>query len=209
MPTETTITLYTYDELSDDAKETAKQWWLDCRDETDYECVTDDFATIAAKLGIDLATNPVKLMGGGTRNDPAIWWSVGYCQSDYAAFDGRYAYVKGAAASVKDYAPQDKELHAIADRLQAVQSRHLYALTATIKYHHYYGLQVETRNERHEYGDVSAAVESEVKEIMRDLAQWLYRQLVQQDEYLRSDEQIADAMEANGYTFREDGRRED
>ncbi|MEQ6332998.1 antitoxin of toxin-antitoxin stability system [Sphingobium sp. MK2] len=204
-----TRTLYQYSELSEDAKETAKQWWLDARDETDYEYVIEDFVQTAAKLGITMKTRPVTLMGGGTRHDPCVWWSLGYCQSDYAAFDGSYSYAKGGAAAVKAYAPQDETLHAIADRLQAIQAKNFYGLSATINHHHYYGLQVETRNDRNEYGDASEEAESEVKEAMRDLCQWLYRQLVTQDEYLRSDEQITEAMGANEYTFSENGKRED
>lgn len=205
MPTEKTITLYQYHELSDEAKERAKQWWAECWDPSDYESTIDDFHTICDKLGISLKMEPVKLMGGGTRMEPAVQYSVGYCQSDYAAFEGFYSYAKGGAAAVKDYAPTDTTLHAIADRLTAEQKANGYRLSATITYHHYYGLQVDvTKGDSEEYHDEAA-----LKEIFRDLCQWLYYRLREEDEYRMSDEAVEDAMSANEYTFREDGKRED
>lgn len=204
MPIEKTIKLYRYDELSESAKETAKDWWLECRDETDYESTIDDFVTIAEKLGITFKTHTVRLMGGSDRQDPCIWYSLGYCQSDYAAFDGRYAYAKGGAAAVKEYAPQDAKLAAIADRLTAEQKANGYKLGAVIEYSDYYGLQVEAfKGDDDEWHDPAT-----LKEIFRDLARWLYDRLIEQDEYLRSDEQIEEAMSANEYTFTEDGKRE-
>lgn len=209
MPITKTIELFQYGELTDKAKETARDWWLSCRDESDFSCVIEDFAEIAELMGITLDTNYVKLMSGKTRSDPAVSYSVGYCQSDFAAFDGHYRYVPGAAAKVKAYAPQDSALHGIADALQAVQARNFYKLQASVKYHHYYGQQVEVTHADDEYRSIKPEDFTDVKEAMRDLSQWLYRQLQQQDEYLSSEEAIADAMEANEYTFRDDGKRED
>lgn len=207
MPTEKTITLFTYDELSDKAKETAKQWWLDCRDETDYEFVIEDFAAIAVLLGIRLKEHPVKLMSGATRYDPNIWYSLAYCQGDYAAFEGTMRYTKGLAKEVRAYAPKDTALHALADRLVALHARTFYRSGYVITYHHYYGTQAEA--EEFDWTESADERATEAKEIAKDLGQWLYDRLIEQDEYLRSDEQIAEAMAANEYTFREDGTRED
>ena len=206
MPTETTITLYTYDELSDEAKETAKHWWLDCRDETDYESVIDDFKRIAELMGVSFRTHPVKLMSGATRYDANIYWSLGYSQSDYAAFEGTMTYAKGMAKAVRDYAPQDATLHALADRIAALHARTFYKSAYVVTHHHYYGTQAEPSE--FDWTDGAHERAEEIKEIAKDLGQWLYDRLRDEDEYLRSDEQISEAMEANGYTFREDGRRE-
>lgn len=210
MPIETVITLYSYEELSDRAKERAKEWWLSCRDETDYECVIEDFVEVAKLLGITMKTHPVQLMSGKTRYDPSVWYSVAYCQGDFAAFDGYYDYVRGSAKAVKDYAPQDETLHGIADQLQALQAANFYQLRATVTHHHYYGLQAEVTRESGNGDSLETSYETDkaLLGIMRDLCQWLYRQLVKQDEWLSSEEQIAEAMAANEYTFREDGRRE-
>jgi hypothetical protein len=73
-----------FDELDDAAKERARDWYRECIDEDDFSCEIDEFASICDILGIDLKTHEVALMSGKTRSDPNIYWSVGYCQSDYA-----------------------------------------------------------------------------------------------------------------------------
>jgi hypothetical protein len=46
-----------------------------------------------------------------------------------------------------------------------------------------------------------------VTEALRDLANWLYRQLEQEYDYLTSDEAVDETLTVNGYTFTEEGRR--
>ena len=61
--------------------------------------------------------------------------------------------------------------------------------------------------------DSAAAVEgigdaaSIVTDALRDLANWLYRQLEQEYDYLTSDEDVDETLIANGYSFTEEGRR--
>jgi hypothetical protein len=212
MPTEKTITLYTYDELSDRAKETARQWWLEGRDSSDYHGVTEDFATIVKLMGFDLTTHSVRLMNGSTREEPNIWWSLGYCQSDFAGFEARYSYAKGGAAAVKDYAPKDETLHAIAASLQEMQKRNFWQISAKIRFDDRRGYEIAEvlKDGCYMYGsDAEDDAESVIREACKDLSRWLYARLREEDEYLSSDEHVADAMEANEYTFREDGTRED
>jgi hypothetical protein len=198
-------TVYQFDELSDDAKEKARDWFRECRDESDFWAVTEDFERICDILGISLDTHQVTLMGGGTRHDPNIWYQLGYTQSDFAAFDGSYRYRTQAAKKLKDYAPQDEKLAAIADTLQAVQKRYAYSVQATIKHHHYYGLQVEAyRSNGHE---LTAEDHEELKEAFRDLCQWLYDTLRKEDEYQSEDEQVDENIRINEYTFTAAGKR--
>lgn len=205
MPAVIETIVYQFDELSDRAKERARDWFRMSRDESDFWAVLEDFGRIVDILGLTLDTHQVQLMGGGTRYDPNIWYQVGYVQSDYAAFDGDYRYKTQAAKKLKAYAPQDEELAAIADALQEVQKRNMYGLTATIKNHHYYGLTVEVE---HSSGrEVSSEDEATVKEAFRDLAQWLYQTLRTEDEYQSSEEVVDDNIRANEYTFDEDGDR--
>lgn len=206
MPIETTLTLYTFEELSDDAKEVAKEWWLSCRDETDYESVIEDFRQIGELLGISFDTYRVPLMSGATRSDPKIWWRLAYCQGDYAAFEGVMAYRKGMAKAVRAYAPQDETLHAIADDLAAIFAKGFYRDRFTVTHSSYYGTQVEPADD---WSDSAHDRAAEVRGIAERLGSWLYYALRKEDEYLRSDEAIADAMAANGYTFEANGERRD
>lgn len=218
MPIETTLTLYTYAELSESAKETARDWWRGAMDESDYQNTIDDIATVLEMVGIDLATHSVQLMGGGTRHDPNIWYSLSYCQGDGASFEGDYSYKAGAAKAIRDYAPQDSTLHAIADALQAVQKRYGYRLTAKVQQGRYGGgythsgtmyADCEATTIAGHDREVSAADADEVQSLLRRLADWAHRSLQTEHEYLTSEEQIAETMEANGYTFEENGKRRD
>lgn len=207
MPTTKTIELFQYSELSESAKQTARDWWFSCRDETDYESVIEDFKHIAEILGIDFKTHSVKLVSGKTRYDPNIWYSLGYCQGDYAAFEGTIRYRKGMAKAMRSYASQDEALHAIADDLAALFKRSLYRDVFVVTYSDYYGAQVEPSE--YDWSDGAADRSNEARDIVKRLNSWLYDTLRKEDEYLSEEEQIADAMAANEYTFRADGRRED
>ena len=52
---------------------------------------------------------------------------------DGACFEGRYAYAPRASRRIRDYAPEDTELHRIADALQAPQRPNFYQLTASFR----------------------------------------------------------------------------
>lgn len=209
MAIEKTITLYTFEELSERAKENARDWWKSCRDASDFEYVVEDFQRVAELLGFRLKDHPVKLMNGNTRSDPSVYWSLGYSQSDYAGFDAYYAHNKGSVAAIKAYAPKDERLHAIATSLVEAQRKHRFALEATIKHSSYYGMEVAdtTVDGRYLYGEGDA--EDIVKEAAKDLASWFYDQLEKEDEHLSSDEVVDETLAINDYTFTEDGQRED
>jgi hypothetical protein len=85
-------------------------------------------------LGIELRQLPVKLMSGGTRYDPCIYFSGFSSQGDGACFEGTYRYKKGSVKAIKAHAPQDKELHRIAKGLQEAQRPTRYSITANIKH---------------------------------------------------------------------------
>ena len=212
MPTEKTITLYTYEELSEKAKERARQWWLECRDASDYDSVIQDFAEIVKLMGFDLMTHTVRTYGGTERQEPNIWWSLAYVQGDFAGFEARYRFNKGGLAALKSYAPKDETLHAIAESLQEMQKRNFWQISAVIRFSDRRGYEIAEvlKDGCYMYGsDAETDAESVIREACKDLSRWLYSKLREEDEYLSSEEAVADAMEANEYTFREDGTRED
>ncbi len=211
MVTTKTIQLFEYSELSPEAKEKARDWWLSVMDASDFDSVVEDFCEVAARLGVEIATRHQQTMGGTSRPFPCVYWSLAYSQSDYAAFEGRYAYKKGAAKEVREYAPGDTALHAIADALQAAQAKAFYKATAIISERRD-SITVEVEGapyEREPFERWTANIEEPIKEAMRDLCRWLYDRLREQNDYLSSEEQVAESIEANEYTFRLDGTRED
>lgn len=202
---EVTRTVYSFEELSDKAKEKARAWYresIESDELTDY----DDWDTIATILGVDFDQKAVRLLGGGTRYDPAIYWSLGYCQGDYAAFEGRYAYAKGAAKRIRQHAPTDAELHRIADDLQAVQKRYGYRLEARATTRGRNGMDFEIFDKVDECRAIGGA-EQAICDALRRFAAWIYNQIRAQNDYLTSDEAVDESILANEYEFEADGSR--
>lgn len=190
-----TTNVFQYSELSDKAKERAREWFRE--DNSSFEDhhsdnVIGDFVEICARIGVKVENT---------------YWS-GFCsQGDGASFTGFYSYVKGAFDAVRKYAPRDDELHRIAKELQNVQARHFYGLSAHItrsgRYSHEMTMDFDI--ERSDDKTVSEDAEDWIKESMRNLARWLYRQLEKEYDYQNSDEVVEETIEANGYEFTEDG----
>jgi hypothetical protein len=118
MPTKKCITVYKFDELSDEAKEKAREWWREGGlDYEWYDCVESDFKEIGKILGIDVTK---------------IFFTGFSSQGDGACFEGYYEYAKGSVKKLKEYAPQDTELHRIAEELAQAQKRFFYGIDAVI-----------------------------------------------------------------------------
>ncbi len=212
MPSVIETTVYGFEELSDAAKDAARAWYREGGFDYDwYDAVYEDFQRIAKIVGLDLKTRSVRLMDGGTRHDPRIWFTGFWSQGDGACFETKYSYRKGASIRIRDYAPQDVELHRIADALGAIQRRNFYQLCAEAthrgRYYHEYSMAISVTRGSPTGQDMTGDAEVSVIEALRDLARWLYRQLEREYGYLSSDEVVDEAIAANGYTFTEAGRR--
>ena len=100
MPMIVETELFAFDELSDAAKEKAREWYRQGNLDDDWwDTVYSDFLAICEILGIVLKTRPVKLMGGGIRGKPCVYFR-GFCsQGDGASFEvEHYAYARGSVA---------------------------------------------------------------------------------------------------------------
>jgi hypothetical protein len=210
MPRVQETTVYQFDELSDSAKEAARDWFRQGNlDYEWYEFVFDDVATIADLLGIDLRQTPVKLIDGTSRMKPSIMFSGFYSQGDGACFEGTYSYKKGSVKSVRDYAPDDTRLHRIAEALRDIQRPHFYKLEARVKHSGHYchefctQIAVDGANGYLAYADAADAIAQTLREFMH----WIYRRLESEYEYLNSDESVDESIRANEYEFEESGAR--
>jgi len=212
MPEIIETTVYQLHELSDAAKDKARGWYREVGFDFDwYDAVYEDFERICAILGVSLTMRSARLFGGGVRPKPCIWFSGFWSQGDGACFEGHYRHAKGAGPHIRAYAPQDAELHRIADSLQAVQRRNFYQLRATVthrgRYYHEHCMAISVERDCPTSQDMTRDAEDIVIEAMRDLARWLYRQLERQYDDQTSDASIDDVICANAYTFTEEGRR--
>ena len=118
---------------------------------------------------------------------------------------------KARRKAIRAHAPQDSELHRIADALQAIQRRNFYQLRADANQRgrgcHEYSMAISVERDSPTNQQMTADAEDAVVELLRDLARWLYRQLEREYEYQTSDEVTDEAILANEYTFTGDGRR--
>lgn len=212
MPEVIETTVYTFEELDERARERARDWYREGIPHEDWhEFVFEDFERICGILGMVLATRPVRLHGGGTRQKPCIWFSGFASQGDGACFEGSYSYRKGASLAIRAYAPRDERLAAIADELQQIQRRNLYALEARVAHRgrHYHEHSMEISVDRISDRDQppTSGAEEGVSDALRDLARWLYRQLEQEYDHQMSNELVDEGIIANGYTFTKAGSR--
>ena len=204
--------VYTIDELSGTARDAARAWHRDCGLHDDWDdFVLEDFGTVCAILGVTLATRQVRLYGGGSRAQPEILWSGFHSQGDGASFSGHYAHARGAPKAIRAHAPQDAELHRIADGLQDLQRRNFWQLGAVIRqrgrYCHEFTMSAEVERDSPAGQPPTDGAEDAVTEAMRDLARWLYGQLRKEHDYLTSDDAVDEALAVNGYTFTVEGLR--
>jgi hypothetical protein len=201
-----TVNVYQYQELSDSAKSAARDWFRSCADSADMDSVIEDAVWIGALMGIEITsrawTNPYGFKG----STPEIYWTGFSSQGDGASFRGTYHYVKGAAKAIRAEAPHDAELYRIADQLQAVQRRNFYRVTATIgagsNYSHSGTMSVDVSSQDDYLGDGD---DEAITQLMRDFADWIYRQLKAESDYQNADDTVEGNITANEYDFNADG----
>lgn len=196
--------VYTFDELSESAKEKARDWY---RQGIVYEAsdMFESFETAAKLLGITLAR---------TDDGPDIRYT-GFCsQGDGASFVGSYEFAKGCGKAVRAEFGDDPKLYAIADGLTVLHTRYLLAygttLVATItqdgRSYHKYTMQVDVNEADGETG-INDDDANEFRELMRDFAQWIYDGLEAEYEYQNSEECVDQNISDNEYEFDENGER--
>jgi hypothetical protein len=215
------IQVYEFDELTDAAKETARNWWRKSSEgDTFYsESVTEDLCQIAPLLGIDIAFHSVRLGNGKTRQEPSIWWSGFWSQGDGACFEGTWRASAVQPGKLREFAPLDEDLHRIAEAIEkAAKDQPFLSIEITHNYRYYFAKSVNMEercfdNEDNNLAENEAlwpAQEAAFKlaqQALWDLMDWLYRTLEKEYEYHNADEQIDESIRCNDYEFTEDGER--
>ena len=187
--------IYTFDELSESAKEKARDWWRNGGlDYEWYESVCSDFMTICGILGFDVDSRDIQFSG--------------FCsQGDGASFTGSYKYGKCSAKKIREYAPQDAALHEIADTLQALQKRNFYSLSASVTRNHSRYVHENTiscgyvERDSDNYQGPTSDAEETLTDCAHDLCHWLYARLEKEYDWLMSDEYIDETIRCNEYEF--------
>lgn len=192
-----TINLYTFGELSDNAKEKARQWWRDRENESFSDDLDLEWIETAAKLlGITFKQR------GDKRKESCVWWEL-HRQGAGASFDATYSYSKGSVKAVAAEFPKDEELNRIARELAVIQKEHRYKVSAVIKSdsrgHYFTDIDIDRGDYDNDWltSDDAKAVE----ELFKDFAQWIYKYIAAEWDHRMSDEYVDDAITANEYTF--------
>jgi len=232
MPRIKETTVYQFDELSDDAKERARQWFREGMADDNFgaECVIRECADALRILGFTL---------GDRHSKQGIYYSGFWSQGDGACFVGSFcaSHVdrEKVAALLADRpvsyecdgamheSPSNKRLHDCADELLAVlDDRPTLSASLTHRgYHtHKYCVSIDVdaspdrSDETHtsaEWDELSVkddAIGDQFAEVCRELMRWIYRELESDYEWQNENEQVDDNIRANEYEFSETGKRE-
>jgi hypothetical protein len=201
-------TVYKFDELSDKAKERARDWYREGAFDFDWwDGIYEDAATIANLMGINIRQQPVKLMNGRTRYDPAISFEGFSIQGSGASFEGQWIAENVEMGKVQDHAPTDKELHRIAAEFEAVarlDPEASFTVKQSGRGSHEGCTEFEINLPNVDEADEDAT-RDRLKEAARDLMRWIFKQLEAEWDYQNSDEQIDETIRANEYEFTEEG----
>ena len=170
-----------------------------------YESVYEDFHTICTIMGIELDKDEPSFSG---------FWS----QGDGASWTGRYRAIQIttwgkpneatydlAPANIREHAPKDEELHRIADELCLLariygptyvtvrrhDSRYVHSNTMCVSEWEYYDEDIDTD------GAILDHIEETLLHAFQALADWLYKTLENEHDYLTTDEAVIETLEAN------------
>lgn len=184
----TTTNVYQFAELSDNAKEKARDWWRGAGG-VDTDGIDELPLEIARMLGFD--------------ESAALYWCVSYCQGDQATMSGRWraSLVQGGKACAE--LPKDEDLRPVAEAFESIAARwpNAYALTSE-RY------AVSEGEPADEYTDAEyLEFERALSGAIKALNVWAYDRLREDVDWLHSNEHIDECIEGNEYEFTEAGKR--
>lgn len=217
MAKQITITAYTFDELSDKAKDKARERHRDMNVIGDWwDSTYEDADLIAELMGIDIDRDAIRKRDGSiVPGGPDIQFSGFARQGDGLSFTGAWTPKEGGAAAVREHAPLDERLHGIADTLEALGKAIGPNMRATMKrnghqHSHEYTVSIELEDMDETTESDPRGTDQQQKDVadaLRSYMKWIYRQLEQEYEYLTGDEAVDETIQANEYLFTEDGSR--
>ena len=210
MPKPRTTLVYQFDELDEKAKERAREWYRQgaCDDTFWSECTIDDAKEIGKYMGMDIDN---------------IYFSGFWSQGDGACIEGIWRASDVKADKLKEYAPQDKELHRIVDGLAALAKEYPGGYFSVKHRGHYshsgctsFDVELPCEQEEElEYDSPEYKVlqvklgkdEDTLIELTREYMDWIYHALEKEWEYQNANEQVDESIRANEYEFLKDGTR--
>jgi hypothetical protein len=175
------------------------EWW---------DCVYEDFRQICSILGIELDAQEPSFSGFCSQGDGASWTGRYRAQGlGYAGLEPLYTY-DWAPAKIREHAPQDEELHRIADELcllariygptyaivRRTSGNYVHSNTMYVSDWEYYDDEIDTYDVD---GDIINHIEEALLHAFQALADWLYKTLEVEYDRRTSDEAVIESLEAN------------
>jgi hypothetical protein len=192
------INICKYEELSDKAKETARDWFRSFGHHDDwYESTYEDAITVGKLMGIEI--EDIRFSGFSS-------------QGDGASFTGKLVKADDILKNVKEYAPLDTTLHEIAGGIEDIQQKYDGKVAATLsrrdyRYFHEYTVTIEVDDIEGVEALEWSLLNDEVCRLLRKFMKWTYRQLEDTYDGLNSDESVYENIIANEYEFYETGEK--
>ncbi len=204
-----TTAVYVFDELSDKAKEKAREWYREgINFDAEYsEFPIEDAKTIGAMLGIEI--------------DRVLYEGFG-SQGNGACFEGTYRYNPDAVKQLREnIGGEDLPImERIAGNLETAakmgeegfsvsvthSGRYCHENSVEFEWDNFFTpLEVDGNNVKVEKNQAEAyyAIRDELRSFMR----WIYRALEKEYQWVNSDESVDENIVANEYEFTEDGKR--
>lgn len=184
------VSLYEYKELSDKAKEKARAWFT--KDYPDYdwwEPTYNDAKDMAKLLGIEIDD---------------IYFSGFYSQGDGACFKGTFRPedVKTVEEFLENY-PEEKTVLVLYERICKVKCPEDCRVNISVSgmYSHSHSMRIDPSEE------MECDEERDLLSCLRAFADWIYKTLETDYEYLISTENVEEELNGNEYLFLEDGSR--
>lgn len=191
-------TEFKFSELSDTAKARA----LDNERYTDHyldykwwDGIYEDAVSMALVLGIKIDTTAHSRPNGKSYESIDIFFSGFYSQGDGASFAGSYAFKPDAVEKIVDEAPQDEELLRIATALGVL------SITQRLLGGDSIECSITTNGRYSGSGTMQIShdglddIEEDLLQLMRDFADWIYKRLEDEHDYLMSDDVVAEGLQ--------------
>lgn len=211
------INIYQFSELSEEAKQKAIEAYRENNLDYDwYDSVYQDFKMLCDTLYIDIAEK--------RKNDLAIYFRLSYSQGDGSSFDSDIDVLKFISAvnseSWREHCPKDeylpnclRKIKIPARILNQIENGNI-DLSVGTETSSRDNFKVSYSYNLYNYNTPVPLVEAVIEDVLTDVEHnltclngWLFDALTKECEWLQSDEQIIESIEANELEFTEDGER--
>lgn len=204
-------TVYTYDELNEEAKERARDWYreADSGDTFFAEYPTDEFHDLLEACGFDVdKKRGLRWSGFSYQGDGAAFagsWQAERCKPQALLADRPVSYVDESGTVQR--CQTNERWHKAVAPIVALAARYPTAYGSVRMSGRGNNVLADSFDAEDDDIADSDALAEELADAARDLADAFYRALEAEYTYQNSDESIEEMIKANEYEFTEEGAR--